>query len=181
MKKLMIGTALCALIATGALAQSPPSSSPSPAATPSPSARAPASPSGKAEFVPSQKPDQFLATKFKGTEVMGSDNQKVGTISDLLFDKDGKIGAYVIAVGGFLGVGSKEVAMAPQAFELMPGENGAAPKLKISMRQDQLKQAQNFARYEPPKPATTGSGGGGLNSLPGSGSKPSSNTGPMSK
>jgi len=168
-KKLMIGAAIGALMASTALAQAPssPSSSSSapPAAAPaSPSAAAPAQPSaGKADFVTSQKPDQWLATKFRGTEVLGADNQKIGDVSDILFDKSGSIQAYVVSVGGFLGMGAKEVALAPNSFDVVPGQNGAAPKLKISMSKEQLTQAQNFARYEPPRPTTTGSGpAGGL-------------------
>ena len=179
-KKLMIGAAIGALMASTALAQAPssPSSSTTPAAAPaSPSATAPAPPSaGKADFVTSQKPDQWLATKFRGTEVLGADNQKIGDVSDILFDKSGAIQAYLVSVGGFLGVGAKEVALAPKSFDVVPGQNGAAPKLKISMSKEQLTQAQNFARYEPPRPTTTGSGPAGL----GGGMRPSSNTPPAS-
>jgi sporulation protein YlmC with PRC-barrel domain len=161
-KRLMIGTAIGALIATGAIAQSTSPTSPSPGGSP-PAATAPSSSSGKADFVTSQKPDQFLASKFKGTDVIGNDNKKIGDVSDILFDKEGKIEAYVVSVGGFLGVGSKEVALPPKSFEVTPGENGAAPKLKVSATLDELKNAQNFARYESPRPtATTGSSGGGL-------------------
>ena len=173
-KKLMIGAAVSALMLSGAMAQSPnaPSGSSSPppaAAQPSPSGGAA---SGGAQFISSQKPDQLLASKFKGTDVLGADNQKIGDVSDILFDKSGKIEAYVVSVGGFLGMGAKEVAMAPSAFETVPGENGGAPKLKTSMTKEQLTNAQNFARYEPPRPAaTTGTGAGG-------GMRPSSNTGP---
>ena len=170
-KTLTIGTAIGALMVSGALAQAPSSQAPSsssapPAAAPaSPSATAPAQPSSdKADFVASQKPDQWLATKFRGTEVQGADNQSIGSVSDILFDKTGNIQAYVISIGGFLGMGAKEVALAPKSFDVMPGQNGAAPKLKLSMSKEQLTNAQNFARYEPPRPAaTTGSGpGGGL-------------------
>ncbi len=49
-----------------------------------------------------------------------SDSQKIGTVSDILFDKDGKIEAYVVSVGGFLGMGAKEVALAPASFEVIP-------------------------------------------------------------
>ena len=107
----------------------------------------------------SQKPDQWLASKFKGTDVIGADNKKIGDVSDILFDKTGKIEAFVVSVGGFLGMGAKEVALAPSAFDVVPGENGAADKLKLSLTKDELKQAQNFAPYAPPRPAsTTGSG-----------------------
>jgi uncharacterized protein YrrD len=164
LKKLMLSTALSAVMITAAWAQT--STSPSPSA-PAPATQAqdsanPSQSSGKMNFVSSQKPDQWLATKFKGTDVLGSDNQKIGDVSDILFDKTGKVEAFVISVGGFLGVGSKEVALAPSSFDVVPGQNGSADKLKLAATKDELKQAQNFARYEPPKASsTTGSGMGG--------------------
>jgi sporulation protein YlmC with PRC-barrel domain len=125
-------------------------------------------------FVSSQKPDQWLATKFKGTDVVGSDNEKIGDVSDILFDKSGKVDAIIVSVGGFLGVGAKEVALAPNSFDVVPGQNGAADKLKLSATKDQLKDAQNFARYEPPRPtSTTGAGSGGAGGMKPLGSSPS--------
>ena len=125
--------------------------------------------SGSAQFVTTQKPDQFLASKFKGTDVIGADNEKIGDVSDILFDKTGKIEAYVVGVGGFLGMGSKEVALAPDAFQVVPGDpksaTGSSPKLKISMTKDQLKSAANFEPYKEPR-ATTGAAPGGGNTRP---------------
>ncbi|HEY1310952.1 MAG TPA: PRC-barrel domain-containing protein [Pseudolabrys sp.] len=172
-KKLMLGAALGALMVSGALAQSPPVSLGSSSA---------AVPAGKADVVTAQKPDQWLATKFRGTEVDSADNQKIGAVTDILFDKTGKIEAFVVGVGGLLGIGAKEVALAPSSFDVVPGQNGDADKLKLSMSQDEIKQAQNFTPYQPPRPTTTGSGAlGGLNSLPGAGgagSRKSTNTPP---
>ena len=155
LKKLLVSTALSAVLATGAFAQSstPPSSS-----SPPPETSSSASEKGKMNFVSSQKPDQWLASKFKGTDVVGSDNEKIGDVSDILFDKTGKVEAFVISVGGFLGMGAKEVALAPSSFDVVPGQNGSSDKLKISATKDQLKDAQNFAHYEPPRPVTTGAG-----------------------
>jgi len=162
-QQLTLGAAIGALMVSGALVQSPtsPPSSTPPAAAQSQPSTGQAS-TGKADFVASQKPDQWVASKFKGTDVLGADNQKIGDISDILFDKTGKIEAFVVSVGGFLGVGAKEVALAPSSFDVVPGQNGAADKLKTSMSKDQLQQAQNFARYEPPRPATTGAGPGAM-------------------
>ncbi|HKA76640.1 MAG TPA: PRC-barrel domain-containing protein [Pseudolabrys sp.] len=171
LKKLLLSTALSAAVATAALAQSPntPSSS-----DPAPAAQSQGS--GKPSFVSSQKPDQWLASKFKGTDVLGSDNQKIGDVTDILFDKSGKVEAFVVGVGGFLGIGSKEVALAPNSFDVVPGQNGSADKLKLTVTKDQLNNAQTFARYEPPRPTgTTGAGspmGGGMKP---SGSTPSTN------
>ena len=172
LKKLMLTTALSAAVATAAFAQAPGSSN-----SPSPAPVAQSQSSGKTNFVASQKPNQWLATKFKGTDVVGADNQKIGDVSDILFDKTGKIDAFVVSVGGFLGMGSKEVALAPSSFDVIPGENGSADKLKLATTKDELKNAQTFARYEPSRPtATTGSGaptGGGM--------KPSGGTAPSGR
>jgi hypothetical protein len=109
--------------------------------------------------------------------VVGSDNQKIGDVSDILFDKTGKVEAFVISVGGFLGMGSKEVALAPSSFDVIPGQNGSADKLKLAATKDELKNAQNFARYEPPRPTSTTGSGGAM----GGGTKPSGSTPPASR
>jgi len=179
LKKLMITTALTGLMIGGALAEGTPSTSPNspaspPAATPSPSSptkdlSATTSGSGAAsvQVVNSQKPDQWLASKFKGTDVVGNDNEKIGDVSDILFDKSGKIEAFVVGVGGFLGIGAKDVAIPPNSFQVVAGDKSKneSDKLKLSMTKDQLKQAANFEPYTPPR-ATTGSaspgGAGGM-------------------
>ncbi len=157
LKKLMAATALTGMLVGTALAADDTSSSMSnPSATP-PLASAS---TGSAKFVNSQNPDQYLATKFKGTDVIGADNQKIGDVSDILFDKDGKIQAYVVGVGGFLGIGSKDVAIAPASFKGVPGDTSKneSDKLQLSMTKGDLKQASNFQPYSPPR-STTGSGG----------------------
>ena len=112
-----------------------------------------------AKFINSQRQDQFLASKFKGTDVIGTDDKKIGDVSDILFDKDGKIEAYVVGVGGFLGIGAKDVALAPSAFQIVAGRQveervRQAPTLHD---QDELKQAANFEPYKAPS-STTGMG-----------------------
>jgi PRC-barrel domain protein len=168
LKKLALMSAVSLFAIGSAMAQSPappPASSSPPAATETKSDMKSDMKAGDAQFVSSQKPDQWLATKFKGTDVLGPDDQKVGDISDVVFDKGGtKIDAYVVSVGGFLGIGSKDVALAPSAFQQVPGDPNSAtnssPKLKISMTKDQLKNAPNFEPYKEPSRTTTGTGGG---------------------
>jgi len=168
LKKLALISAVSALAMGTALAQSPSTTTSPPAsASPPASTTTTETKSGDSQFMAAQKPDQWLATKFKGIEVLGSDNQKVGDISDIVFSKDGsKIDAYVVSVGGFLGMGSKQVALAPGAFQQVPGDPNSAtnssPKLKISMNKDQLKNAPNFEPYKEPNRATTGTSPGGM-------------------
>ena len=171
-KKLMLGTALAALMLSGAFAQAPtdPNASPPAASKSEATTTTTDQGSSNAQVVASQKPDQWLASNFKGTDVVGSDNAKIGNVTDILFDKHGKIEAYVVSVGGFLGMGSKSVAIAPNSFDVVPGSNGGADKLKLSMTKEQLKEAQNFQPYEAPRPTTTGSAPG--NRPMGGGMKP---------
>lgn len=174
LKKLMITTALTALMIGGAAAEGvSPSGPAAPAAPSAMPAPAPAETSAKptatstpaassttsAKFINSQRQDQFLASSFKGTDVIGSDDKKIGDVSDILFDKDGKIEAYVVGVGGFLGIGAKDVALAPSAFQIVPGDKSKneSDKLRLSMTQDELKQAANFEPYKAPS-STTGMG-----------------------
>ena len=108
-----------------------------------------------AEVIKSQRSDQYLASKFKGTDVVGTDNQKIGDVSDILFDKDGKIEAYVVGVGGFLGIGSKDVAIDPASFTPVAGKDATDMKLRLSMTKDELKAAAAFERYQPPRPVSS--------------------------
>jgi len=161
LKRIMAVAAVSGLALTSALAQSTttPSTTPTPsAANPAPtsSAAAPAAnPAGKANFVTQQSADQHLASKFKGTDVIGADDAKIGDVSDLLFDKDRKIIAFIVGVGGFLGIGSKDVAIDPASFQPVPGKDATDTKLRLSMTKDELKAAPAFEPYHPPRPMSS--------------------------
>ncbi|HLI99589.1 MAG TPA: PRC-barrel domain-containing protein [Bradyrhizobium sp.] len=53
----------------------------------------------------------WRASKVVGLNVYNDNNEKVGSINDLLMDKNGNIKAAVLGVGGFLGVGEHLVAV----------------------------------------------------------------------
>ena len=54
----------------------------------------------------------WRASKVVGLNVYNEQNENVGSINDLLMDKNGNVKAAVISVGGFLGMGSRYVAIA---------------------------------------------------------------------
>jgi sporulation protein YlmC with PRC-barrel domain len=153
-RRLMIATAVSGLALSTAWAQAP-SPSPSPSTSPSAS-NGTESKAGSLQMVPEQKPDQWLASKFMGTDVIGADGKKIGDVSDILFDKSGKIDALVVGMGGVLGIGAKDIAFTMASFQVIPGASGKSDRLRLSTTQDQLKQAADFKPYNPP--ATTGSG-----------------------
>ncbi len=64
-----------------------------------------------ADFRTQEGSDNWRASKLSGVAIFGLDNKKVGSISDVLIDHNGKASAIVIGVGGFLGLGQKDVAV----------------------------------------------------------------------
>jgi hypothetical protein len=160
--KFMITTAAAALLTGSAFAQAPSpaptqSSPPATQSSPPPSASSSSS-QASGKFVTDQKPDQMLATKFKGTDVIGTNNEKIGDVSDILFEKDGKVLAYIVGVGGFLGIGQKDVALMPTAFQVKPPTDKENMKLQLAMTKDELKAAPDFKPYNPPRTAAGGTG-----------------------
>jgi len=91
-----------ALLATAALAQTP-STSTATTTTPAVTTSAPA------DMTSLQ--GKWRAGKMVGLKIYNDANESLGSVNDLLFDKDGKIAAAVIGVGGFLGVGEHYVAV----------------------------------------------------------------------
>ncbi|WP_342727562.1 PRC-barrel domain-containing protein [Bradyrhizobium sp. B097] len=101
-KSIIAGVAGSALLATVAIAQTPTDKGDkmSPAASTSTSTTSATSYQGN-----------WRASKVVGLSVYNDKNESVGSINDLLMDKDGAIKAVVIGVGGFLGVGEHLVAV----------------------------------------------------------------------
>lgn len=93
------GLAGSALLASVALAQSP-------ATTDKSVTAAPATASDMSSFK-----GNWRTSKLVGLNVYNDSNESLGSINDLLADKNGDIKAVVIGVGGFLGVGEHLVAV----------------------------------------------------------------------
>jgi sporulation protein YlmC with PRC-barrel domain len=79
-------------------------------------AQTPTATSDRANAAPSAASDasfkgDWRASKLAGLSVYNDNNESIGSINDLLTDKSGNIKAAVISVGGFLGMGSRLVAV----------------------------------------------------------------------
>jgi sporulation protein YlmC with PRC-barrel domain len=59
-----------------------------------------------------------------GTRVYGADNADLGEIGDVIVTADGQFEAYVIDVGGFLGIGEKPVALDAAELEVLSDAGG---------------------------------------------------------
>jgi len=98
-KYMIAGLAGSALLASAAFAQTP-------TATTDRDSMAPAAVTSDSSFQ-----GNWRASKVVGLNVYNDNNESIGSINDLLTDKNGNIKAVVIGVGGFLGVGTHLVAV----------------------------------------------------------------------
>jgi hypothetical protein len=97
------------------------------AAKPATGSTAAATPAGdEKSFVTEQAMDQWRASKLVGVSVYGPDQKKVGSIKDILMDHDGNAKVIVVSVGGFLGMGSKDVAVPFKAMQWQTEGRAAA-------------------------------------------------------
>jgi len=62
-------------------------------------------------FLTTQSADEWRANNFIGKPVVNASGERIGDVNDLLFDKSGKLSTVIIGVGGFLGLGAKNVGM----------------------------------------------------------------------
>lgn len=59
-----------------------------------------------------------------GTTVYGANDENVGEIGDVVMSQDGKVDSIIIDVGGFLGVGEKEVAIGMDNLAFLTDKDG---------------------------------------------------------
>jgi sporulation protein YlmC with PRC-barrel domain len=105
----LIGTALLTLPAA---AQTGSGSS-----QPSASGAGGAQSGGAVQFITQAQPGQWRASKLIGIDVYGANNEKIGDIREILLDKSGMAQVVVLGVGGFLGIGEKNVAVPYNALQ----------------------------------------------------------------
>lgn len=177
-KHTIIAAALTAALATPAFAQSTtaPATSAAPHATTTTTTSAtPAS----GNFLQTQQSSDWRGSKLIGASVYGPDNASIGEINDLIVGTDGKISAVVVGVGGFLGVGQKDVALPFENISVTrKADSASIDKIKVSYTKDQLKNAPKFAYYEPASTSTTTGSGGGMGGTAGGMKSPSTTTTP---
>jgi sporulation protein YlmC with PRC-barrel domain len=174
LKHTLTAAAIAAALAAPAFAQTATPNATAPAQmNKSDSMAKPAMSSDQTTFITNQNSTDWRGSKLIGATVYGPNNASIGDINDVLIANDGKVNAVVIGVGGFLGVGEKNVAIPFDRLTVSrKPESSSIDKITVSYNKDQLKGAPDFAYYQVTPPAsTTGSGVGGgmksLNPLPG--------------
>ena len=106
MKKLMTAVSFAALMAVPVLAQD---------TTPTEMKNAPptATERNDTAAVPKGKmtTGQISASELPDETVVSQANESVGDVNDIILDSNGKVASVIVGVGGFLGIGEKDVAL----------------------------------------------------------------------
>jgi sporulation protein YlmC with PRC-barrel domain len=95
-------------------------------------------------------PAGTTVTNFYKQNVYDPSDHKIGEVSDVLLDKQGHITALMISVGGFLGMGEKDVAVPFSALRASQKDNKWY--LVLNTTKDALKTAPGF-KYDKTKTA----------------------------
>jgi sporulation protein YlmC with PRC-barrel domain len=133
------GLAASALLASVAFAQTPSSS------TDRPSTAAATTSSDSSSFQ-----GNWRTSKMVGLSVYNDNNESIGSINDLLTDRNGSIKAVVLGVGGFLGMGAHLVAV---PYDKMKFVNEPIAYTGVA-------GSPNGAGNRPASPVTTGAASG---------------------
>ena len=146
-----------ALFATPALAQT--TTAPQPGAPAATDQQKPAAPAATNQMnrqtMPQAATGQWRASKLIGVGVYNQQNEKLGDINELILTSNGQVAGAVIGVGGFLGIGERDV-MVPLDKLTFRNERGATTgagtadrqwypdRAELNATKDQLKDMPEF-------------------------------------
>ncbi|MFP5075992.1 PRC-barrel domain-containing protein [Rhizobium sp. YIM 134829] len=102
-----------------------------------------AAPAG-GDYLTEQGPEQISANTYIGQSVYTGNDESIGEINDVIFTTDGSVEAAVIGVGGFLGIGEKNVAVPLDKINVAQVPNSDDLKLTTQETADTLKAAPEF-------------------------------------
>ncbi|KPP97641.1 PRC-barrel domain-containing protein [Marinobacter sp. HL-58] len=85
------------------------------------------------------------ASDLISAEIRTNDEEEVGSVTDLIIDKDGKVAAVVVGVGGFLGLAEKDVAIGWDDVTMSRATDDSEElDLRINMTRDDLNAAPSY-------------------------------------
>jgi hypothetical protein len=127
----------CAIVEFVLAQEQPPASpTPTPPAPQEPAKPEPAAPKNLEPLPPTE------AINILGKKVRGPNNEDLGLVVDVIVDAEGRPRAAVVDFGGFLGVGSRKIAVDWQLFHFSPGDRDR--KVSLSLGRADIQAAPEY-------------------------------------
>jgi hypothetical protein len=128
--------------AAGTPAPPPAAPTPPPAATPAPEA-----PAAAAVGTPATVLDDQQVVSVLGRSVRGREGEDMGRIVDVIVNRAGQVRAAIIDFGGFLGVGSRKVAVDWRALRFEP--TGKPDRITLDLTRNSVRLAPEYKDGSP--------------------------------
>ena len=165
--RVAVTSAVALALASPAFAQS---ADTDPMARPSAEAPAGAAPSAAApavtadgDVIVAQESGQRLSSDLIGMKVMGAGDESIGSVSDLII-ADGRVVGAVLDVGGFLGLGAKQVGVPWDALSVTRQDGSTLATLPLTKEQlssmPEFKTLADLEAEAARKAATSATGSG---------------------
>ena len=90
-------------------------------------------------------PEGFLASNVIGATVYSQDDQSIGDINDIILSPEGQPSQVIVGVGGFLGMGEKDVVLDMSKLKMAAMENGSL-KIIVQTTPEELKNMPAFKK-----------------------------------
>ncbi|MBH0236703.1 PRC-barrel domain-containing protein [Methylobrevis albus] len=128
-------------------------------AMPADSAATTTTPSDGPMFIERQEAGEVLVSDLVGETIYNSQEENIGTVSDVITTENGQIRALVVEVGGFLGIGAKDVAVNYDRFMVVTSAE-SENRVVLDTPRESLESAPDFmtlaeiAAQQPAQPST---------------------------
>jgi hypothetical protein len=97
------------------------------------------------QFASKQESDDWLASDLIGQPVVNAANESIGHINDIVTGNDGEVVAVLVGVGGFLGLGEKDVAVRYEDLSFARDEDQTVT-IGTNLSSDMLASAPDYQR-----------------------------------
>ena len=94
------------------------------------------------QFQTSVPSDALAISNYYDQDVYDNQNNKIGDVNDILLDKEGRVSAVIVGVGGFLGMGEKDVAVPFNALKV--AEKDGDHYLVMNTSKEALEKAPGY-------------------------------------
>jgi ribosomal 30S subunit maturation factor RimM len=92
-------------------------------------------------------PEGFLASNIIGSTVYSQDDQSIGDINDIILSPQGQPSQVIVGVGGFLGMGEKDVVLDMSKLKIAATDSGKV-KIIVQTTPEELKNMPAFSKKQ---------------------------------